>query len=391
MAGYAGARGVPKKFLTMKVIKKFRAILLGKFSSIRDFYFFSVTLGLAIVLTSCVFLFNDYLSFKSDVAVSAKEQNDRIKRKLSDSILYTKHTMRYIGKQIANHNAQNDYKFINDLFVSYRAPELELLPWSVFAWIDVEAKLVISSNHGIIKNPPDVSTRDYVPFTTTHPETIFMGKPVIGAVSGDHIIPIGYGVVNQNRRYIGTVTTGIKIDGLKSQIADLITNRNVSFALVTAKGEEVIKSDDLNFDEGKEFFAKFLDKVKAKTNEKSFAYKTGYYQKLDDYPYGIVTIYNHKFLASTKENRLVVYLIMIFSIISFAGLVFYTFHENLIAPISRLSKVAQQIYYGEKKQKIPEFKITEINDLAKTLDMIDDLVSKQRKRDSDKINKNNKL
>jgi HAMP domain-containing protein len=372
----------------MKIIKKIRAILLGKFSSIRDFYFFSAILGLAIVLTSCIFLLNDYLSFKSDVATSVKEQNHRIKRKLIDSILYTKYTMRYIGRQIANHDAQNNYKFINDLFVGYRVPELELISWSAFTWVNKSHKMVISSNFGIIKNPPDLSTRDYIPLTIQNPENIFIGRPVIGAISGLPLIPMGYGVVDRNRKYLGTVTTGILIDGLKSQITDLITNRNISFALVTAKGEEVIKSDDLNSDDGKEFFTKFLDKVNAKTDEKSFAYKHGYYQKLGDYPYGIITIYNHKFLASTTESRFIIYLIMIFSIISFAGLVFYTFHENLIAPISRLSAVAQQIYYGEPKQKIPEFKIAEINDLAKTLDMIDDLVSKQRKHDSNEKNKN---
>lgn len=360
----------------MKIIKKSQAILLGKFSSIRDFYFFSVALGLLIVLAASVFLFNDYLNFKLNVASSVKEQNDRIKRKLSDSILYTEHTMRYIGKQVANHRAQNDYKFINDLFVGYRIPKKEVLPWTAFSWVDIRGDLVISSNYGIVKNRPNLSSRDYTPFTIKYPETIYVGKPVNGALSGDWIIPIGYGVVNQNHEYIGTVITGVLIDGIRLQIYDTVSDDNVSFVIVTNKGEEVIRSDNFEPKAGEEI----LEKVKSKIEENSFTYKNSYYQKLGEYPYGIVTIYSQKPLDGAMGNLLIFYLIMIFSITSFAGLVFYTFHKNFVTPISQLSVVAQQIYHGEPKEKTSEFKIAEINDLAKALDMIDDLVSKQRNK-----------
>lgn len=350
-------------------MKKFFIVELA---SVRDFYLFSTLFAIIVVVFSLTFLLNDYFNFKADVVTEVKEQNDRAKNKFVDSILYTKHIMRHVGKQAANHGV-DDYKFINNLLISYRIVEDDLLTWSTFSWVDKNQKLVVSSNNGIMETPIDMSIRDYMPLTARYPETIQMGRPVYGVISGLWSIPIGYGVVDKNNKYLGTVVTGIVLDGLKSQFESCITSRNVSFALIDMKGEPVMISDNFKQNENRKFLDKFLDRVKTKTTQKNFAYKAGYYQKLDEYPYGVVTIYNSKFLSVTTENRFTIYLIVMFTIIAFSGFIFYVFHENVVNPIAQLAQIARQVSRGQKAGKIPEFNVAEINDLGKALKHSSDL------------------
>lgn len=361
--------------------KNFGKIFIGKFSSMKDFYLFSIFIAIVAIVFSFFFLLSDYHNFKSNISAEVHEQNERVRRKLDDSLLYTKHLMRYIGKQISNREGgANDYKFINNLLISYRIPDNDLMSWSTFGWADEKHRVTVTSNYGIMPDVLDLSERDYMARTVSFPETMQMGKVMFGPYSKMWLVPVAYGVVDKNRKYIGAVMTGIMIEALKSQIEESITDRNISFAIIDMKGEIITKSDNLIQAESREFFDEFLGEVRNKISQRNFSYKTGYYQRLGEYPFGIITIYNDKILTATAGNRLAIYLIMIFSLLAFAGFIFYAFHENVISPISELSQIAKKIYSGKNNHKIPEYEITEINDLSKTLGMIDNLVSKQRKK-----------
>ena len=263
-------------------------------------------LALIFVIFSTIVFVNGYLSFQSEVAGEVREQNERVKRKFLDSVLYTKHIMSYIGYQIAMEGAANDYEFINRLLLSYRRSDDQVMAWSTFSWVDKNRNLVVSSNLGVMKELVDMSGRDYIPFTIRYPKNMFMGKPVYGIVSKLWSIPVGYGVIDQRNDYLGTVISGIVISGLKSKIEDSITNRNISFAIIDEKAEVVTQSDNLNEETNQDFFHKFLRKVAVKTGEKSFSYKGGYYQKFEEYPYGIITTYNQSFISSKLRHSFAV-------------------------------------------------------------------------------------
>jgi len=357
----------------IKIIKK---SISAKYTSVGHFYLFNSIFAAMIVVFSITFLVNDYVNFKSDIVRDVKWQNERIKQKFTDSLLYTKHIMRYIGKQVANHG-EKDYKFINNIMASYRIPEDGIMSWSTFSWANKDHKIVISSNLGIMKDWPSLADRDYIPLTTQHPEVLHLGKMVNGAVSGLWSIPLGYGVVDTHRKYIGAVVTGIVIENLKTQIEKLITNRNIFFAIIDLRDGIITKSSDFDSEEQKIFLDKFLQKIKT-SNSKKLLYKTGYYQQLDEYPYGIITVYNNKMLISTAEDRFVIYLGIISLIIAFSAFIFYGFHKNLISPIIEVADYAKKIYHGEPDRKIPQFEVSEINDLAKTLSKIDEALLKKR-------------
>lgn len=357
-----------------KILKNF---LTGRYGSFRHFYLASSLLAIVIVVFSLTFLINDYFDFKQNIARDIKWQNERIKQKMNDSLLYTRHLMRYIGKQVANHG-EHDYKFIANLLASYRTPEDGIMSWSTFSWVDKNYMLVVSSNIGIMNNPADMSKRDYIPLTEKFPENVYFGAQVFGAVSKLWSVPLGYGVVNTHREYIGSVITGIVIENLRMQIENMITNRDVLFAILDSQNRIITSSSALELQDNKNLFDKFLRKL-AKENPDKILYKNCFYQKLDDYPYSIVTIYDSKAFGVGENDRLIIYLIAVSMIIAVTGFIFYGFHRNLVSPIIQISALAEKIYRDDPYRKVPKFEVAEIDNLAKSLHKIDQMLSQERK------------
>jgi len=343
-------------------MKKF---LFRRFDAIHDFYLLGILATIMILICSITFLISDYFSFRSEVESAVKEQNDRARNQFSESLVHTKYITESIGKQILIHSASHrnlDYNFIDSLLVGYRNLSNELISWSTFSWSDKDYNLVVSSNIGIMKEPIDMSKRDYMPLTKQYPYQVHMGKPVIGVVSKLWSIPAGYGVVDQRGKYLGSVVTGIVVDGLRNRISSSMNDINVAFAIVDRKGEVLAKSDGFDLDKAK----KFLNRLKPEVGQKIFQYGDGFYQKIDDYPYGIVTFYRSDAIKQRAAIRLFLYMIcasVIVFMISFAFLIVY---RNLIAPVFQLSAMAAKISRGEKlPHPVPEYAISEINELAK--------------------------
>lgn len=361
---------------------KIRNIFLGRYNSIRHFYLTSFLLTLTAFIFSIVFLINDHINLYDRMLDDVKAHNERIEQKFSDSLIYTKLIMSYAGRQISNYDKKDDLVFIRNLLVSYRIPEKGLTSWSIFSWVDADHQLTVSSGLGVLKEKKDLSARDYILMTKQYPETIQIGAPVFGILSKLWSIPLGYGVVDTHRKYIGAVVTGIIIENLKSQIEDLITNRHIFFAIVDSKNQVVAKSLALESGENKIFLNKFLQKITADGGER-LKYKYGYYQKLEDYSYGIITIYDSKVLFSLLNDNLITYLAAIFSFLAFMSFVFYSFHNSITTSISEISHFVEKIFRDEPNRKIKKFEIDEMEELAQKLRKLDSKLSHPHKSKHD--------
>lgn len=361
------------------MLKIIRTILSGRYSSIRRFYFVSFILALIALIFSLVLLISDRINLNSRMFDDVKSHNQRIEQKFSDSLLYTKLIMSYVGRQVANYGKKNDPEFIRNLLVSYRIPENGLTSWSTFSWADENFQLSISSGLGVLKEKKDLSVRDYIPLTKQYPEMIHLGTPVFGILSRQWSIPMGYGVVDAHRKYIGAVVTGIILENLQAQVESLISNRHIFFAIVDSRNQVVAKSLALESQENKKFINKFL-KVIAADDEKKVEYEYGYYQKLKDYPYGVITIYDRKILSSLLSDNILTYLAMIFSFLAFMSFVFYSFHVSVTSSISEISEFVEKILRDEPNRKARKFEIAEIEKLAQKLRKIDSILYSRHKK-----------
>jgi hypothetical protein len=342
---------------------------LKNLNSLQSFYWICTLTILMILLCSIIFLTSDYLSFKSDVETSLKNQNDRAKNKFAESVLYTTRITEGIGQQIQSAHKTLNYELIRKLlakkfFSNYQYLDENLASWSTFSWADKNHKLVISSSIGIIKEPIDMSHRDYIPLTAKYPHHIHTGKPVIGAVSKLWAIPAGYGLVDQSGKYLGAVVTGVVIDGLKYRIANTITDPNIAFAIIDENGEILTKSDDFDLKKSK----KFIKKLRATIDQKTVKYGNGFYQKIDGYHYGIATFYKNSIAERSAKIRFAIYVILVSVILLFVSGAFFIFYKNLLAPIFELSALAQKVSHGENLfHDIPKFEIPAIDELAKMI------------------------
>jgi hypothetical protein len=357
-------------------MKNIKNIIFGNYLTFRHFYLVSFVITTAAFLFSAVFLINDYVKFKSDISYDLRIHNERIEQKFTDSLFYTKLIMSYVGRQVSNHDNLNDYKFISNVLNNYRMPENGLMSWSILSWINKDDDIAVSRGIGIVKEKISLSHRDYIKLTKKYSEVIHLGRPIVGALSGLNIVPIGYGVVDTHRQYVGTVISGIVIKNLQSQIEEIIGNPDISFVLIDIRGEVVAKSVNNNFSD--DLLQKVLNRVE-KDGLSKFFYKNGYYKKLGEYPYIIGTIYNKGVISSSSQIRFSIYLMVAFLMLSFISLIFYGFHKKLISPISELSEFANKIYRGDENRKLPKFEVKEMNDLANTLSKIDDMISSNNK------------
>lgn len=320
---------------------------------------------LLVTTTICItFFFYDNYASKKQIRNILTSESQRLISKFDDSLSYTKHIMGYIGDQIQRNNAATKYNFINQLLISYRVPNNELMSWSTFSWVDHNGHLIISSNQGVnLKDYGDLLKRDYMPKTVLYPKTIQTGSPVYGVKSKLWSVPIGYGVVSDKGEYLGAVVTGIVTDGLKNKLSEIIKNDQVLFILIDERSSDIVTKSD-NIDEY--IVKKILHKIELNKSEQTILDDLFYYKKMSNYPYSIVTLY----LPINEYNQWFTYLLLISIITFLVVLPVVLFKKKLILPIIELSKIAEDISSDKNPKFMKKSNIKEIDNLAKQLENI---------------------
>ncbi len=337
-----------------------------RLGSLKLFYSISLLVTFVVFIYSVIFVALDYYNFRQEVDLAVREQNIRAKNGFLEMFVHTKYIAESISRQILiKHSGQKkiDYNFINSLLIGYRNSVNELISWSAFSWADKNFNIAVSSSVGIIKNPVSIKDRDYISLTVLYPHHIHLGTPVMSAVSNVWSIPVGYGVMDQRGNYLGAVVTGMVLDGIGKRLDESITDQNVTFAILDSSGKIVAKS--LNFDSRKT--EKFFSKLKLNPTIKSLRYKNGYYQKIDDYPYGVVTFYRYGVL-NNKLMRISIHMLFAAFVLFAIHLIFAFFYKKLLLPMIQLSEMAIKVLQGEKLQKeVQKFEIEEVENFAKAI------------------------
>jgi hypothetical protein len=348
---------------------------ISKKSASSYFYFITAIFSVTIIAASLLFLAKDYSNFKANASYEVKAQNNNIRQKVTDSLLYTKQIMSYVGKQISNRNPR-DYEFINKLLMNYRSPQGGLLYWNIFAWVDTEKNLRVSSGMGVLDEKIDLSDRDYVLLSRDSVEVMHVGKPIIGKLSKMYIVPISYGITNSHREYVGSLVAGLVVDNIESEINKVISDENILFALITKDGEVVTKSTRIDSGKNKKVFDEIIGNIRKNPNREvssDFAYYQRVFEcsSLECNNYGIVTIYDQSTTSHRSTTRLIVYLLIASFAISIGGFMLFGFYENIIHPIAVLSEISKKIREGTQDDQFPKFEVHELDQLANSLKEID--------------------
>ncbi len=326
---------------------------------------------------SLIIGFKNYAQNQNSVDQRLQYQAERIENKLIDAIEYSKSSMGFIARQIADNNKEKDYNFINRLLISYRVPDDNLMEYSTFAWADEKHRYIISSNKGFhFDQNLDLSQRDYIPRTIADPFKVQLGKPVSGIFSKKYSIPFGYGVVDKKNKYLGAVISSFVIDGLQKKLDETISNEGIYFALLQKDGLPITNSSSVNFSDISSLIQTKWQKINQ--SKKGILYEYGllktdqkigsvYFNKLENYPYVILTIYNPALQRAELYDMVLDHIIVFIALLFLIIILLFFFHKILVKPIIILADAAKKISDGDHNIDVGRCSSIEINQLSKAI------------------------
>lgn len=338
-----------------------------------------LTFAFAIIfLTAFTYFYLSQKIYSEKVLVTLENQSSRIEKSLVDNIEYSAYLMKYLGDQIKNKNSQ-DLKHINHLLSSFglKSSTDNETPWNMFSWVNKDMEVVVNSSLGII-NPISINNREYAPLTVSQPEIIHMGKASFGRVSGEWIIPAGMGFVDKNQKYIGAIVFGFQINKLAKRLWHSTTEPNISFAVFDYEMDQVLNSD--NFSSTPEFnhiISRALLNPHQHGQLTNFSFlgnneNYGYFQKLDKYPYILITRIDATFSKRETLSHFYPYLFEICTIFTILAIILYVLKVAIISPIVQLSRVSKMVAEDSDEEVVmPESHVLEIVELTQQVKLIE--------------------
>ncbi len=135
----------------------------------------------------------------------------------------------------------------------------------ILYWIDSNRYLVASSI-GKIKKPVNLFGRDYLENCYKKPGKLQIGQPIVGALSGQPIIPFAVGLVSEKGAYIGTSVLSLQIENIIENLSKLDDKNLGQFAILDFDKEILVESKKGFFSENKKF-ARLIKELDLKNSE----------------------------------------------------------------------------------------------------------------------------
>ncbi len=261
---------------------------------------------LIVLVAVSFFIYSSYDSYKERKRLQMEAAAYEIEMNLGNTLDYAEAVLNYINRQVVSSKAGNAQ--ISKILASFNHHNQgynsikNILSAGTFYWID-QNKFLVASSSGQIAKPIDLSSRDYLVNTQKDPWKIYTGTPIIGAASGQYVIPAGVGVVDAKNQYIGTAVLSFKLHDLMEKFKKIIGYYGVDFAVLNYNNQVVMESEF-------GLFSKDLDLIKnLKFSDESLRqeliFESELFQQQGSYfLMRSVEKYPYKILISYKNNQL---------------------------------------------------------------------------------------
>ena len=350
----------------------------------RDFLFFSTAVFLAIIFLFCILWFQTYQNELKNKKAQLEVEADRINMVVSDSISYISQYAAFIGEKISQHPDTKDINYISSLIEGkyIGQPQKQNFYFTTtFDWVTPDKMLRASNKIGVLKEPYDMSDRDYLQRTPKFPWTLQMSTPRIGGISGIWILPAGMGITDKKGNFIGSITLGFALDGLEKKISEARIPADVHYLVLTDDLHPALSSEggSITGVDSEFHLQGDLSQIKETSNkylEKPLIYKGveyRYVEKVLGYPYLIFTGYNENMPATLFNKIFLSRLAELFVIILAALGALILLRRRMIEPVMELARKADLIRQGHRVKSM-ESPISEIALLDSELQQISDLL-----------------
>ncbi|MBN66418.1 MAG: hypothetical protein CMM94_02480 [Rickettsiales bacterium] len=363
----------------------------------RDFALLSAFILFILVLVSVWVVYETYQDHTKTVLKQLENESIRIDRALIVEIENASYLLESIGRQISNQGTDN-LEQINELFTSFDKQEYPKN--SIFSWISSDQRLVLSSNKGMIEKPVDVSDRDYLKKALADPWSVQIGRPILGRVSEEWVIPLAMGLADDQGNYLGAVLISLDINTLTREISKVIKQNGISYAITNTSFTLLTQVSDSqnfftrNFDV-KELAA--LDFNETPSGIYSTASLFGedniysYYEMSSRYPYVILIGYDQNLNDSAIQNILMPRLFQLVVIAVFLLFVLWSVRRRIIQPVVNLTDGTSEIVRGEKFNLLPQGGPIEIEMLAQEIQRLGQYIYESKRIEEELRQKNSHL
>jgi two-component system, sensor histidine kinase ChiS len=353
-----------------------RAPWLNNTTLSRDYFIFATICICAAIIACFTLSWQIYHTYIEKTEHTLSVDANRINRTLTDTFNETNQIMVYIGKQIAK-TGGHDLNFIANLLKNTSGIEYKStnwVSWSGFDWVGTNNLQLVNSKAGIASNPPDMSHREYSWKSPQHPWTLQLSKPAFGNPSKTWTIPAGTGITNEQGKYIGTLVVGFNIAEITTKVEQAIHGSSTSFIVVDNNNHIIIHSSDIEIEGNSDLSQQLQQKNLFKNDDDDFANPIEYqqvtyhhYKKMVDYPYIILTGYNHQLVNKEFYSLLLPRITEFLLVGIFCLILLYAFRKRIVTPLIKLSDTAAQIAKGNLDVSIPRQTSLEMHQLATSI------------------------
>lgn len=359
----------------------------------RDFKLLALAVLFVFVLISGGITYRTYERHSERVAIDLEKEAQRIESVISKEMENASFMLTSLGRQVSSYPEPHDYNRISQLLKSF---DNKNYIYSIFSWTDVDKKLVVSSNKGVLREPVDLSDRDFIQQASADSWKLHIGRPIEGRVSGKWVIPVSMGITDYTGKFVGIISISVDIDILTEQIRNLVRRDGISFAIVSREMVKLAEiSDNKNFINENFPATKFVDVDFDKNpsgliSKGSVIWGTGvysYYRASENYPYIVMLGYDANYSDEAVRTMLWSRLLMILSVALFLVSFLWIVRLRVIKPVLDMTTIVSSIARGEKFVPMPQKGSVEIEGLAAQVQLVSKYIDENKRIENELRNK----
>ncbi len=213
-------------------------------SLIKQFSFICLVFFLLFCASSVWTIARAKIIYEKRIDTTLKTQQKKIENSLMEAFNSTSYLLHQTLLEIKSNS--HDLNHVNRSLSFLRTnPHVEnLFSWTIFSWSDESYKITVDGLYGIMKEPYDLSSRDYISKTRTDPMVLHLGKLVFGSTSKRWMIPAGMGIANDKGEYLGAITLGFDVRGLTRFLSQSLKAEGIKFSLYDLQYNLVLSSGE---------------------------------------------------------------------------------------------------------------------------------------------------
>jgi len=358
----------------------------------RDFAVLSAAVLFLLFLISGWVTYTTYAKYAENIAAELEKEGTRTERALSEQMGDANYLLEALGKQIVIEPERN----LTRLAQMLKAFDNKGNVYTLFAWVNPDQKLVVSSSKGVLEQPIDISDRDYVKKAFADPWKMAIGNPIEGRASGRWIIPVAMGFTDYTGKFIGTLLISIDVDIITAQIGDLIKRDGINFAIVSKTLAPLMQmSDDKDFI-NHTFPADRLINTDFSANPSGLVKQGspfwdggsyGYYRVSQDYPYVVLMGYDMRYGNEAMHSQLWSRLLQVLVMAIFFVLLLWIIRARMIKPVLDMTAIAAGVARGEICASLPGGGPIEMAGLAAQIRRISEYIEENKRVEDELRNK----